>query len=819
MSHISTFCNSGSAKHMLRRALLGTAASCIAASAAAPAFAQDQDDAFLENILVIARKKAESLQDVPISIQAIGAATIDTYQFNEIADVATRIPGLNVQVGGSGAGGQISLRGVGSSNISAAFDSAVAFDFDGVQVSTMRLVQAAFFDVEQIEVLKGPQSLYFGKSATAGVFSLRSANPTDEWMINGKASYEFEEEGYTVEGVVSGPLTDTLGIRVAAQYQDIEEFLEYEAGTPTIRDSAGVRNFVGRITLQYDPTDNFSANLKVNYNHNDSDTLLGHSDIGCGANGIADPISLFGGGVTIASNSTCDIDDGLYPTGDGHPTLQLGPDGSNGIPTGTTGADRYTGQAYNETKTFFARLTMDLDITDNLTISSVTGYLDLENEYLDHFGYVGILDNGDPGGLSAPFANGLEQFTQELRLASSFDGPLNFMVGAFYESRDIPLETSQNAIVFGLLLPDPNTGFRYDWFSSRPTTTDAYSVFGSFTYELTERLEITAGARWTHEDKSARNDFPYVHQNISDLGIFLSSGFASNPINFSDSNVSPEVTISYEATDDINVYAAFKTGYKSGGIDNSALPSATLADLLSDDPDEVAAAEAGLIYDSETAVGGEIGVKTQFSNIGLTINAAAFYYVFDNLQVQNFDPIAIQFQTSNASQLTSYGLDLDWSWRTSIDGLSFSGTALIGDTSYTDTFLVDVSGGVEDLDGRVAPRAPTVSGNIAVDYTKDVGSSLVAGFAGNLFYSGSYLTNEDTLNDDIRQDSYVSIDAGLFIGDTDGRWRLSLTATNLTDEIWNNTTGGRPFLPDDGDDIVYTQNRGRQVFMTAQFSY
>ena len=102
---------------------------------------------------------------------------METYGVNQVADIVSRVPTLSVQVGGSGSGGTISLRGVGSSAISASFDSAVAFDYDGVVISTMRLVQAGFFDVDQIDVLKGPQSLYFGKSATAGVFSLRSANP------------------------------------------------------------------------------------------------------------------------------------------------------------------------------------------------------------------------------------------------------------------------------------------------------------------------------------------------------------------------------------------------------------------------------------------------------------------------------------------------------------------------------------------------------------------------------------------------------------------------------------------------------------------
>ena len=160
----------------IRSLLLGSAATMAFAGLASPALAQEADEISEAAIItVIARKQTETLQEVPVTVTAIGGDTLDKFQVNEIADVVSRVPALNVQVGGSGSGGQISLRGVGSSNISAAFDSAVAFDFDGVQVSTMRMVQAGFFDVQQIDVLKGPQSLFFGKSASAGVFSVGGA--------------------------------------------------------------------------------------------------------------------------------------------------------------------------------------------------------------------------------------------------------------------------------------------------------------------------------------------------------------------------------------------------------------------------------------------------------------------------------------------------------------------------------------------------------------------------------------------------------------------------------------------------------------------
>ncbi len=822
----------------IKAALMGSAIAIGTAGIGTPVLAQDsvEDNAGSNIIIVTARKQNETLQETPVTVTSIGGDTLDKFQVNEVADVVSRIPALNVQVGGSGAGGQISLRGVGTTNISAAFDSAVAFDFDGVSMSTMRLVQASFFDVEQIDVLKGPQSLFFGKSASAGVFSVRSANPTADWEVGGKASYEFEEEGYTVGGYISGPVSDTLGIRVAAQYQNIDKYVELEAGTPSVFADSGkaLKNFVGRVTLQWDPTDNFSANLKLNYNHNFGDSLLGHSDIDCGANGLPDDVFLSVPGVSIPSNSTCDIQDGLYPHPDGHPALQV-------IAPGTIGADRYQGQSYNETNTVFVRLAMDLELSDTLTLSTVSGFLDLDNEHIDHFSYVGILPNGDPGGLPAPFTDALTQHTQEIRLTSDFDGMFNFMVGGFWESRSQPLQTSQNAFLGSFLFPD-SRGITYDWVADRTTKSEALSFFGSMSLDITDELELSGGVRWTDEQKTHRTSFPFVHNALTFLngivggiGLVVPEGFQTGPIKFSDSNISPEVTLKYQATPDLNFYASYKTGFKSGGVDNSSLPTASIQlvvpgfaeqyPALYPDPEAArAAALSSLIYDSETAKGGEVGVKAIFGNGAFRINTAAFYFVFDDLQVQNFDGAAVRFLTINAGELTTKGFDVDWSWRTPVDGLSFSGALGYTDAKFTDTFISQDPDGIPgnaddvDLDGRRAARAPKWSGNIAFDWTLPMSDTLEFGVNGNAAYSSSYFAGNNNFNDYV-QDSYVTLDGAVSIGHPDGQWKLSLIGVNLTNEIWANTVGDRPFLPAGGDDRVVTQNRGRQLFVEAAFKF
>jgi len=856
--------------------LMASAAMFAASSISMPAFAQDadaaEDDDDSNVITVIARKNEESLQEVPVTVTAIGGDTLDRFQIDEVADITSRVPTLTIQVGGSGAGGSINLRGVGSSAISAAFDSAVAFDIDGVQVSTSRLVQAGFFDAQQIDVLKGPQSLFFGKSSTAGVISIRSADPTDEWEIGGKGAYEFEENGYTIGGYISGPLTDTLGIRLAAQYNDVEAFNRVQPGTPAAVNPRGLTNLVSRLTLDWEPTSNFNANLKLNYirNTNDGSNLLRDQD--CGPNGVADPV-IVGGTVAIANNADCNIGDSLFPQVDATPIQgQFGQ-----APSQNRGAQEFAdrnGAAFGITNILFGRLKFDVDVSDSLTLSSTTGYLNFEALDRDIFSFVGTGTALFASPAAAPFLQGFlaatpgfpntpdtplgvggnladnqtRQLTQELRLASDFDGPVNFQFGAFYETREIEFNSAEQALNIVLTVgPDAGTGNTFDYFREHATDTEAFSLFGSVDLEVSDRLNITAGLRWTDEQKTNNISIPFISPVLTGIAggaLFVGSGFVSAPIRFSDSNFSPEAAITYQVADDINLFAAFKTGFKSGGIDNSALPGAGLAGIGNPainpndpegdtlgviDPNDRSfndVSTSGLLFDSETAIGGEIGIKSQFADRTVTLNATAFYYVYDNLQVQIFDAVAIQFNTFNAGELTTKGIDLEWAWLTPLEGLRFSGALSYLDSEFTDTFI-----GTDgfDFNGRAAPRAPDFSGNIAADWFIPVGNSFELGLSGNLAYSDSYFTGNSTAAD-IVQDSFVTLDGAISIGDPDGKWKLSLVGTNLTDEQFIVSAGPRPFLNGPpgpgsfpgiaaGDDQTVTLTRGRQVSVEASFKF
>jgi iron complex outermembrane recepter protein len=849
----------------MRIALLGgSAVACLAL----PGMALAQETAEEEDgnvIVVTARLQNETLQEVPVTVAVVDSKSIEDYHLSKIEDVAARVPTLNVQVGGSGSGGSIALRGIGTSAISAAFDSAIAFDYDGVVVSSMRLLQAGFFDVGQIEVLKGPQSLYFGKSATAGVLSLKSAEPTRTWQYGGKASYEFEEKGKVVSGFISGPVSDTLGIRVAAQYSDASRFQRFQAGTPTALKNGGLKDFVGRLTLNWEPEDRFKANLKVQFTRNENDGAISQSDLNCGPNGVADPVSLLGGLLLIPAGYDCKDHDGRYYVPDTNPALAVS------VPRPSR-AEGFDGVAFGQTDVWFGRLRMDLDVSDSLKLTSISGILDMDAVDVAAYSYGGVgpifspIDNilglptgttvqnafGIPGtlaflannaagtpsgvGTSDP-TNKLLQYSQELRLASDMEGPFNFMVGAFFEDRKYIFDTAQQAFNISLLLPDPVTGYTFDYEKIHTTKTEALSLFGSVSFKPTEKLEISGGVRYTDEKKTNTIRIPYAHAFLQAVFGFSQSGFAPPPLHFKDSNISPEATIKYEVSPDFNVFASYKTGFKSGGIDNSALPSAALDALASPNPVTRKAAQDALIFKSEKARGGEIGFKSQLAGRTLTLNGTAYYYTFKDLQVQLFNATTIQFITLNAGKVTTKGAELEMRWRTPLEGLSFTSNISYLKGQVKNDFFTPGPNGINEstngvlggddinLKGRATGRAPKWSGNLAFDYTAPIGESMSLQFGGNMVFSGSYFTTVATATDYV-QKSYQTFDGRVSFGDIDDKWRIALVGVNLTDKIVTQTTGGRPFLQGPnafgiplGDDVILQQNRGRQVFVEASFKF
>ena len=730
----------------------------------ASVYAQSRD--VLEEVIVTARQQSETLQDVPVTIAALTEADLDRYNITSLVDAAKMVPNMVIAQGGSGNGSSLRLRGIGSSSISAAFDHSVALNLDGVVVNRGRFIHNSYLDMRQLEVLKGPQSLYFGKSATAGVISITTNDPGDEFEFELGGGVETEYDGTFYEMVISGPITETLGARLAIGGSKNDELFENysfdndpnASFTPSATSNGnGAEKYYGdestnmRLTVVWEPTDNFKAKLKYNYSEFDnSGAGTAYTEELC-AEGAHQKTAAVG--QLFQGVDDCKINGNTSKIG-------LNPALRAGLPQGYD-----DGQPGLEQETDFISLQMVWDINENYTLTSITGWVDLEHWELDDYSYgAGVF-----GGLHN---NLYESLSQEFRLGSNYDGPVNFQAGLFWQEIEQEFDAYQYAANIGLLAADPFTGNGYDYNKHHFLDTDVLSAFVAVYWDINDRTELTFGARYTEEDKKGRIEIPYVHA-------FLAGTFSAPPVidglEFDDDNISPEIAINYYLNDDISVFAAYKEGFKSGGIDNSALPTATLSPADGD--------FSFLVYQSEEAEGFEVGMKGNFLSDSLRLNATVFTYEYTDLQVQLFDSTAIQFQTFNASALETQGLEFDLLWNTNVEGLTVRSAWAWTDTTYSEDF-VNATG--ENLKGEDGAGSADVTGYLGFTYDSELMGDWRYSVSADARFTDDYAWTA-TLNP-FTQDSFWVSDAAINVYSADGRHEFSLIARNLTDEYY--ITGG-----------------------------
>ncbi len=708
----------------------------------------------MEEVIVTARQQAEGLQDVPVTIAAMTEEDLDRYNITNLSDAAKMVPNMVIAQGGSGNGSTLRLRGIGSSSISAAFDHSVAINLDGVVVNRGRFIHNSYMDMAQLEVLKGPQSLYFGKSATAGVVSIMTNDPGDEFEFQVSGGVETEHEGTFYEMVISGPLTDTLGARLAIGGSENDELFENfsfdndpNAAINGAEEYYGDESMNMRLTLLWEPTDNFRARLKYNYSEFDNDGGgTAYVEEVCPEGAHQPTLAV---GLTFQGVDDCEINGNTSKIG-------LNPALRAGLPEGYD-----DGQSGLEQETDFISLQMDWDVNENYTLTAVTGYVDLSHWELDDYSYgAGVF-----GGLHN---NLYESLSQEVRLASQYGGALNFQAGLFWQEVEQEFDAYQFAANIGLLAPDPITGWGYDYNKHHFLDTEVFSAFLAFYWDINEKTEITFGARYTDEEKEGRIEIPYVH-------LFLQGAFSAPPLidglEFADSNVSPELAINHYLSEEISVFAAYKEGFKSGGVDNSALPTASLSPPDGD--------FSFLIYESEESDGFEIGMKARLLDNAMRLNATAFSYEYSDLQVQLFNSTAIQFSTFNASALETQGVEFDMVWQTEVDGLSLRSAWAWTDTTYSEDFI-NATG--ENLKGEKGAGSADITGFVGFTFDRTLGDSWRYSLSADARFTDDYAWTA-TLNP-FAQDSFWIWDAAISIYSDDERHQLSLIGRNIGDEYY-----------------------------------
>lgn len=755
--------------------LFATTAAFVLSDGVAPAFAQ------FDEIMVTARKREESLMDVPVSMQTFTAADIERYAVSDLTELSEMASQVMLYPAGSGSGAAFVVRGISSTTLDPGVNMSVTINMDGMQISRGRIVRQAMFDMETVEILKGPQALFFGKNSPAGVVSINSAGPTEEF--EGKASlfYEFVADELIGEAVVSGPVTDEIGFRLAYQGTTSKGYLKNVSAPapaqpaitplepfdfPGALDSrkGGIDQHIGRLTLEMNPNDNFSATLKVLGSTMKNDGSALNDVFACSG---ASPITL--GGALVDPTGDCDLDTTIS-TGAMPSEIQQSFQGIS---------DRKDGDSFSNYDSVLATLNMDWN-WDNFSLTSVTGMHWYDWVRFDNFDgttYDQLLGMQDEQSTT---------WSQELRLLSQYDGPLNFMLGAFYENVD---RDSDNRGKIAPVGADPITGNTNNWQGFSNVKGDSWSIFGQAIWDITPDLELAGGLRWSKEDKKAVTGLDYVHLFLG--AIFLPAGEVLNP-KFSDEEISPEATLTWSVNDNLTVYGAYKTGYKAGGFSTQTIISPT-------DTNDI------ITYDAESADGGELGLKSILLDGRMNFNMTVYKYTFDGIQDSVFSAATTSFQIRNADSQTK-GFDFDAMFHAT-DNLTLRANAGYNEAKYrsftdapcwtgqtVDEGCVDSGGSagfVQDLSGKTRPFAPKLSASFGVSWNQPVASGMSIGLTGDVIYTDSHQT-QAARNPVSGQDSNTRFNASARLYSDDGRWEVALIGRNLSNEIYLAGSADKP---------------------------
>ncbi|KHK93051.1 TonB-dependent receptor [Novosphingobium malaysiense] len=789
---------SASTGRAARAALLATVFTSVCT--AVPAFAQDSADTGvktggLEEIVVTARKRQESVQDVPVAVTALSAEMIQNRDVTSVEKIAAIAPGFNVGRASNGSGAQLTLRGIGSSSTSIGIEQSVAVVVDGAYYGQGRVINEGFFDLGRVEVLKGPQALFFGKNATAGVISITTADPGPEREFIARAGYEFKAKQYKLELIGSMPVSDTLGVRLAARYSKMEggyytnlaEPFEYttrdiadilaggdgnpmtSTASPAPRHEPGEEEFLGRATIKFQPTDNLTFTLKGNYDWNTvNNSSWNYVAYACGR---AD-------GLSQQTGQPCQRDFVTY---------------QNNLPTDLAGNlpwSREDGSLYNRYESASGTLNSVYE-TDQLQITSVTNYQWVNNRWTCACDF-----QSTPTSVWATENSTWKAWSEELRFLSTFDGPLNFMIGGLYQktTRDFNQQAAQ-ANLYNSAAPSPELVYLGNQKFSQ-TKGETFAVFGQLTYKITPTLELAGGARYTAESKDSYFYQPYVNPGLS--AVFRPAtdplGYVTANQNFDD--ISPEATLTWKPMPDLMIYGAYKTAYKSGGFSNGGINS-----KFSSDP------KGDLTFDPETAEGFEIGIKSTILDNQLRLNLTAFTYDYKNLQVDFFNSPIFAFQTLTADS-RSRGIEVEFQYAPhAVEGLDIHGSINYTDAYYTSfpeapcyagqtiaQGCVQISpiAARQNLTGASLSVSPDWTGNFGVGFTRYVGNDYRFGFNVDARYSDSYLVSGFG-NPLSKQGSYVTLDAGVRFGAADDNWQIALIGKNLTNQFYVTGVVDGPF--------------------------
>ena len=767
--------------HCTRDAAIASAVMLALASAAAAA----QEGTALGEIIVTAQKRAESLQDVPIAVSAVSGTKIAETGILKIEDLKNYVPSLFMTE--TAIGNNIAIRGI-FSGVNPGFEQSVGTYVDGVYRGRPQQTRAPFLDLERAEVLRGPQSILFGKNSVAGALNITTARPTKEFDAMVSALYEPRYEEQEFSGHISGPFTDRFRGRLAASYREVDGHI-FNATLSTedpSREETAVRAW-----LEFDVTDNVTASLKAE--HGEFDVVGRQIEIvdELPVAGAPSPTNPFGG-LTYSQILRA-----------------LGQDA--GVLNNTADYVRSSNGEFSNNTTDEYLLQVDWMVGEN-TVTSITSHSKYDFEELCDCDFTG----GNV--FNVAMAEDFEQSSQELRVTSPTGGKFEYILGAYYETSDLEfrdtIEVASNSVLVPLLNSNPalcvgafanptpppcgragtmiaNTGtprvFQQD--------AESYSAFAQVTWNMSEEFRSTFGLRYTSDQKDASRVFNITDINGNPLTglpaalapVVYARVFNARPHNLSgsrdDSPLLPSIILEWLPSDSTMLYASWSQGSKAGGYDarsnnpTSAPPGGCTANGLP--PGCVGTFE----YSEENSTSLEFGAKLRLGG-SFEMNAAFYMTDFEDLQVSTFDGV-LGFNVRNAGEAEIKGVEIDARWQatrnlmlsssiayTDFEFIEYSGQCPFGQTpNASDGINCNYAGKTNEF---VAPWIAT----LGAAYQRPIGSSLKLHIGTDVYFTEEYFV-APTLDARQKQPAYMKMNAGVGVGDADGSWDISLVGKNL----------------------------------------
>ncbi len=700
---------------------------------------------FLEEILVTARRRVENIQDTPISITAFNSEALEARNIVNVGQIADFTPNLTINTSaafsGSSATPAVFLRGVGQVDFSLNTDPGVGLYVDGVYISRSVGGLIDLVDVERIEVLRGPQGTLFGRNTIGGAVNVTSKAPTDE--LGGHVKLILGSDSRTqVQAMVNVPLSDKVLSRFAVNYHKRDGYVHRPDGVDLGDDDS----LSARGTLAFSPTNRLSVTLSADFSSEAEESapfILTQID----------PNAPFVGFHNAVIAPMIDPTLALPPPGP--PSACFIPTTSNpacfndaSVSVGVPGVNQGTLPSMSELDVFGSSLTVEFDVNDTATFKSITAYRDVDSQSSNE------PDSSPVNVNSTSDSFVYDQISQELQLSgTAFDDQLDWLFGLYYFAEE---GTNENFVNFSVI----------EILSGGNVENSSVAAFAQATWSLTDRFDLTAGLRWTEDQR----DFTPNQRVVNDIATGIPNGTPLLPsvtASTSTSDVTPMVNVSYAWTDDVSTYATYSQGFKSGGFTQRVFPPVIPAP--GQNPADVIPS-----FSPETVDTFEVGIKSQLLSRRLQFNAAVFRTDYSDMQVNV--QIGIAPTTQNAAAAI-------------IEGAEFEGIAVFSNAFRVSMGIGYLNAEYDQLDASVVgitlnSKLPgtsewTVNSGASYTFNLNNGGSLTA--RADVSYRSEFFFDA---NNEVGEDGYTVINVGLTWQSEDGNWTGSLFGTNVGDEVY-----------------------------------